>query len=294
MRPNSAYVYKLHEKQPPEGCISVFPAGRCPLEGQRSAGYQRMNANNFEHHPLGARRALPDELATIIISRIEAGEYKLGDVLPSEKAMADMYQVSRTVVREALARLKYEGVIRSKRGSGPVISGTVPLKGFELHLNMENKESLTEYYEFRLILEGEAAALAAVRHTPEDAALFRSYLDQMSRAIEESTSGADPDFRFHQLIADSSRNGYVRNLTKNLSAKLWIRVYNARGLSNQVRERAQLVLEEHNAIFEAIASRDPQSARAAVQRHIYCSSVRQGLAVNTRFLTWDVSDVRCS
>lgn len=242
---------------------------------------------------LGNRRGLPEELASIIISRIEGGDFKLGDVLPSEQALADMYQVSRTVVREALARLKYEGIIMSKRGSGPVVCGTSTTKGLKFDLNGEGIPSLGSFYEFRVLMEGEAAALAALRHTGEDAALLQEYLIQMSAAVANNTSGADPDYRFHCLIADAARNEYVSAFTKNLSTKLWMRVYSARDLSNRTRRQAQTVLEEHNAIFEAIVAREPHAAKKAAQMHILCSAMRQKIALDVRHLPWDAANVRC-
>lgn len=238
----------------------------------------------FEQIPMPKRRGLPEELASIIISRIEGGDFKLGEVLPSEQAMAEMYKVSRTVVREALARLKYEGIILSKRGSGPVVCGVEPLKGLNLEIHPDTEESLPEFFEFRALMEGEAAALAAIRHTEEQAAMLRSYLDQMQKALDEKTSGADPDYRFHSLIADAADNEYIANFTKNMSTKIWMRVYSARGLSNQFRMTSQIVLSEHTALYEAIVARDPHGARTAAQAHILCSAKRQNIAIDTRHL----------
>lgn len=249
--------------------------------------------NGSERFALGARRGLPEELASIIISRIEEGDFKIGDVLPSEQTLADMYKVSRTVVREALARLKYEGIILSKPGSGAVVCSASSHKNLGMDINAETEESLASFFEFRLLLEGEAAALAAIRHTDADAAVLKDYLAQMQRALEEKSSGADPDYRFHGLIADVSANGYLGNFTKMLSTKIWMRVYSARGLSNRVSETAYLVLDEHNAMYEAIIARDPHRARAAAQKHILCSARRQKINMDTRHLLLDVRDLRC-
>lgn len=252
-----------------------------------------MNAKNAFGLPLKKRQGLPDELASIIIRRIEGGDFKLGDVLPSEQALAEIYQVSRTVVREALARLKYEGIIMSKRGSGPVVCSVAPQKGFPMEVDSESEAPLSSFFEFRMLMEGEAAALAAIRHTPEHAARFKEYLDAMSKALEEKTSGADPDYQFHCLIADASGNEYVSTFTKYLSTKIWMRVYSARGLSNKIRKRAQRVFEEHTAIFEAIIARDPVAARAAAHAHLLCSARRQGMELDIRHLASEITDLSC-
>lgn len=248
-------------------------------------------SHGSEQFALGARRSLPEELASIIITRIEEGDFKLGDVLPSEQALADLYKVSRTVVREALARLKYEGIILSKRGSGPVVCSILPHKGLGMDINTDVE--LVSFFEFRLLMEGEAAALAAIRHSVAEAAMLKESLIQMQKAVSEQRSGADPDFRFHGIIADAAGNEYIANFTKTLSTKIWMRVYSARGLSNQIKSTAHIVLEEHNTLYEAIVARAPFQARAAAQTHILCSARRQNIKMDTRHLPLDAANLNC-
>lgn len=252
-----------------------------------------MNARNTASLALSKRRGLPEELAAIIISRIEGGDFKLGDVLPSEQALAEIYMVSRTVVREALARLKYEGIITSKRGSGPVVCATSPQKNLSFEVENEDGAPLEDFFEFRMLMEGEAAALAATRHSSEHIEKLKNYLDAMRTAIEENTSGADPDYQFHCLIADASGNEYVSNFTKYLSTKIWRRVYSARGLSNKIRKRAQRVLAEHTAIYDAILSGDPAAARVAAHAHLLCSARRQGISLDVRHLAPETAELNC-
>ena len=233
---------------------------------------------------LRKRQSLPEELAEIIIRRIEAGEFKPGDVLPPEQALADTFKVSRTVVREALARLKYEGLIQSKRGSGPIVCSNGAQKNFSINVEGLSPQEMIRFMEFRIIMEGESAALAAVRRSKKQITLLNGYLDQMQQAIESKTSGTEPDYLFHCLIADSGGNEYLGEFAKFLSAKIWLGVYRARWLSNQLRDQAEAVLEEHRAIFLAIKTEDPHSARMAAQQHLLNSAARQGLAMDTRSL----------
>lgn len=252
-----------------------------------------MNTKSTVGLSLKKRQGLPEELASIIIRRIEGGDFKLGDVLPSEQTLAEIYQVSRTVVREALARLKYEGIIMSKRGSGPVVCSTAPQKSFSIEVENDAGAPLSSFFEFRMLMEGEAAALAAVRHTKEHRKRFQEYLEAMGKAIEENTSGADPDYRFHCLIADAAGNEYLSTFTRYLSTKIWMRVYSARGLSNKIRKNAQRVFAEHTAIYDAIIARNPVAARAAAQSHLLCSAKRQGLDLDVRHLAWDARNISC-
>ncbi len=240
---------------------------------------------------LRKRQSLPEELAAVLSRRIQSGEFMPGDVLPSEQVLADTFEVSRTVVREALARLKYEGLIQSKRGSGPIVCEAGPARGFSL--NIEAEESLTQaerhrFFEFRMIMEGEAAALAALRRTPEQLQTLGGYIDQMQRSIRgESTkeSGIEPDYLFHCLVAESVGNEYLGEFTKYLSSKIWLGVYRARWMSNLVKATAEAVLEEHRAIYEGIREGDPHRARAAAQQHMMNSAARQKVILDKRFLT---------
>lgn len=235
--------------------------------------------------PLARRQNLPEELAEVIMRRIESGEFLPGDVLPSEQSLADTFKVSRTVVREALARLKYEGIIESKRGSGPIVKSAVMSRGYDLNVDDLTRDELREFLEFRIIMEGEAAALAAHRRTPEQVEQLRIYLNAMAQAIENKTSGTEPDYLFHRLIADSATNSYLGEFVKFISTKMWLGVFHARWRSNQVLEQAEAVYKEHKATFDAIESGDPVEARMAAQHHLLNSALRQGLTIDKAFLT---------
>lgn len=252
-----------------------------------------MNMLNTNDISLGKRQSLPEELAAIIMRRIESGEFSPGDILPSEQNLADMFSVSRTVVREALARLKYEGVIESKRGSGPIVKGAGPDRGFIVNIDVHSRQELLDFFEFRIILEGEAAALAALRRTPEQLAELKTHLEGIRLAVASKGTGNEPDFLFHRLIADCAGNQYLGNFVKFLSAKIWIGVHRARWMSNQSPEMAQVVFEEHEALYLAIAAGDPYEARAKAQRHLLRSAGRQGLTPDETFLAQSDPHLRC-
>lgn len=216
--------------------------------------------------------------------RIESGEFRPGDILPSEQNLAEMFKVSRTVVREALARLKYEGVIESKRGSGPIVKGPGPDRGFTMDVDELSQGELVDFFEFRIVLEGEAAAMAAVRRTSEQLNQLHNQLEKIFRAVEAEESGNEPDYLFHQLIADIAGNQYLSNFVKFLSAKIWLGVHRARWKSNQERGLANAVFEEHRDVYRAIESGNPRQARAMAQRHLLNSAKRQGLVLDETFL----------
>lgn len=243
-----------------------------------------MNLQDTLGISLGKRQSLPEELAAIVMRRIESGEFRPGDILPSEQSLAEMFSVSRTVVREALARLKYEGVIESKRGSGPIVKESAMDRGFIVNIDVHSQQKLLDFFEFRIILEGEAAALAALRRTPEHLTELKKLLEGIRQAVATKGTGNEPDFLFHRLIADCAGNQYLGNFVKFLSAKIWIGVHRARWMSNQNPQMAQIVFEEHQAMYLAIEAGDPHAARAKAQQHLLASARRQGLTPDETFL----------
>jgi len=226
---------------------------------------------------IGKRPSLPEELASIILRQIEDGDFKPGDVLPSEQRLTVMFHVSRTVVREALARLKFQGIIRSKRGSGPVVCALSDSRqGYDLP-TVSSVEERIGILEFRFILEGECAALAALYHTETELAAMRARLLEMQQAIDNGTSGLMADYQFHCLLAEAAHNTYMSDFVSFLSSKILGGVQGARFLSNQDAQRAAAVLAEHRNIYNAIAARNGGEARNMAQTHLYNSAVRQAL-----------------
>jgi len=238
---------------------------------------------------IGKRPSMPEELASIILRQIDAGDFKPGEVLPSEQNLAVMFNVSRTVVREALARLKFEGIVQSKRGSGPVVC-TLPGSREKYDLpSVSSVEERIGIIEFRFILEGECAALAASCRTKEQLAAMNGYLQEMQQAIDSGTSGLVADYRFHCLLAEAAHNNYMSSFIKFLSSKILSGVQDARSLYYQDAQRAVAALAEHRHIYDAIVARNGEEARNTTRTHICNSAIWQRLP-----LTVPMRDFRSS
>ncbi len=233
-------------------------------------------------YTLGKRQSLPDELAQIIIRQIEDGEYAVGDVLPSEQSLAEYFKVSRPVVREALARLKYEGLVQSKRGSGAIVCQRLANPSYDLNVETLSPEELGKFLDFRIIIEGESAFRAAQNRTEEQLGMLQKHLDDMAKAIQTGGSGTNEDYDFHCLLAMSSGNPYLADFLRFVAAKLWLGVYKARFLSNKNPASAKLVFEEHMDVLEAVKTKDAQKAKLAMEAHLTKSAYRQGLSLHAR------------
>jgi len=203
-----------------------------------------------------------------IFELIVAGDFPVNARLPSESDLSHRFQASRPVVREALARLRDDGVIVSRQGSGSYVKqrpDTAVLK----FAPVGSIADIQRCFEFRVGLEGAAAALAARRWEKDDLAEIRQKLGALEACIREGSVGVDADEQFHLAIAKATHNGYYVAVQSSLQPHIAFGMTLTRNLSLlRTRERLRLVQDEHIAIVEAIAAREPKKARLAMEKHI--------------------------
>ena len=219
----------------------------------------------------GSERGKATLLADFVFERlhraISMGEYGEEERLPSENTLAGKFEVSRPVVRDALQRLREQGMIYSRQGSGSYVRAAGPKKSLAFQ-PLETIADLQRCYEFRLTIEPVAAALAAERRGAEDLAEIAAALQLMRDATERSSHREDADFGFHLAIAAAANNQYFETAMRALKDHIAIGM-KFHGLSlKAVRGGLDHVFHEHTAIFEAIRDRDPPAARAAMAGHV--------------------------
>ncbi|GGJ96130.1 GntR family transcriptional regulator [Pseudomonas matsuisoli] len=206
--------------------------------------------------------------------RIVLGTLKPGDKLPSENTFVKEYGVSRTVVREALSRLQASGLVETHHGKGTFVLERVTHNG--LRLSHETANNVRGVLELRLGLETQAVALAALRRTDAQLAEMRQALDDYETLASTGDSCAEPDKRFHLLIAEATGNPYFTDILLHLGNAMIPRSRIApeeRGDSDLSRQ-AYLANLEHEAIYNAIRRQDTDAARAAMWTHLTNSRER--------------------
>lgn len=219
------------------------------------------------------RRSLADVVFDRLQRAIKSGAYRPDERLPTEHDLAAEFEVSRPIVREALKRLRDQGLIYSRRGAGSfvrVIGLKQPL-GFG---QLENVSDLLNCYEFRVTIEPEAAALAAERHDPGSLAAISAALEMMRDATNRSTHREDADFQFHLAIANAAENSYFSTAMEALKDHIAVGM-RFHGASVK-REASGLsrVFGEHSSIYEAIRDRDGSAARVLMRDHLIGSRER--------------------
>ena len=203
-----------------------------------------------------------------IFETIVNGEFPVNARLPSETELATRFGASRPVVREALARLRDDGVIVSRQGSGSYVKRRPDVAVLNLSPGA-SIDDIQRCFEFRYGLEGSAAALAAERWEDADLAEIRASFDALERAVKNVELGAEADERFHAAIARATPNPYYVSVQTSMQPHIRYGLRVNRNLSMlRTAERVRMVQDEHRAILDAIATRDPDRARDAMQRHI--------------------------
>ncbi|TPK62414.1 FadR family transcriptional regulator [Mesorhizobium sp. B2-4-15] len=216
---------------------------------------------------------LSERLYETMRQLVESGEWSEGTRIPTEMELAEQHGVSRPVVREALIRLRNDGIIKSKRGSGSyVLNGSeAPTKGFR---PIENVADLIQAFEFRLTIECDAAAVAALRRGDEAMEAIVTAHNAFEEGISDEAFG-DLDLNFHISVAQASQNSMYASTMSMLHRQI---VFGMR-LTGQFataasQTRLEVVRQEHSLIVEAIAVQDPLLAYAAMFDHLTLSRRR--------------------
>ena len=227
--------------------------------------------------------SLTDTLFRKLEQRITGGEMSPGSRFPTQKDLSDTENVSRTVVREAVARLAAQGLVTTRQGSGVYVSATAQYRAFQVTRDeLGDLADVMKLLEMRVAVETEMAALAAVRRSAADIAELRRTL-QALEAIEDDLEGAAiADRAFHLAIAKATHNDYFARFIDFLGIRLV--PPRALFLDGQPREAhlayAQKVNAEHEAILDAIVRMDAAKAREAARRHMEESLARHAALGN--------------
>lgn len=232
---------------------------------------------------------MADQLASRLRARLLRDEFRPGDKLPTEQALCRQYGVSRTVVREALATLRANGLVIARRGSGVFAARRSELpQRFSLFLQPTDRlSSLIDMLELRAAVESEAAALAATRCSPSELARIQECYRDISAALERGELAEDQDFQFHLAIARATHNRHFVEFFEFLGKRTIPRSQLRSELQSRSEPAAkdavtgsessaylECIQEEHRRIVEAIASRDKVRAHSSMQTHLRGSQER--------------------
>jgi len=200
-----------------------------------------------------------------------------GDKLPSERMLSDKFEVSRGVVREALQKLEFYGLLKSKPQSGTFIAniGVIAMNGMIDDILRLEDQDFKSLVETRILLELKTSRLAATRRTDEDLILMKSALTAYSEKVLNGEDAVQEDLLFHLAIAKASGNSTMNNFMLMITPEI---ITNFETYHVCDKGLAQQGIKEHKAIYDAIEQQNPQLAKQKMKDHFsvlyqYCYNI---------------------
>lgn len=240
-------------------------------------------------------------MTDILFAKLEAdileGLLAPGAQLPTQKAIAESEQVSRTVVREAVARLEARGLVVARQGSGVYVAEDARYRAFQVTRGeLSELADVIRLLETRMAIESEMAALAAARRTTEDLGEMQLALRRVSEVNDDLVAAAAADVMFHLSIARATRNDYFVRLIDFLGVRLVPprNLYLRDQPEEAHRVYAAKVRIEHEEILDAITRMDVPRARQAAWNHMNESLSRHAELGGTTISAETETDLRAA
>lgn len=234
-----------------------------------SVALARSEALALDRAPLSTRGLLGHVIHAIGL-KVLAGELRPGELLPNEAVWSELLGVSRTVLREATKVLISKGLLESRPKTGTRVR---PIESWNLldpdvlawqMARGPREPFIREIFELRRAFEPSVAALAVLRASKRQLKEMADALEEMDMAGDDGRRFIGPDTRFHSTIFDAVDNGMLRSLSGVIKTALTISMY----LSLETPRGQRHSVPHHRAVLDAFRARDPDAARAAMDRLI--------------------------
>lgn len=208
-----------------------------------------------------------DKIIKQLRNLISSGQLKAGDRLPSERKLSEKLGVSRNYVRDAIQKLEFYGILRTMPQSGTVVAGIgiTALEGLISDILKIENSDFSSLVETRVVLETEAARLAAIRRTDEDIATIKNALIGYEKIVKSGKTAVEQDLMFHLKIAEASKNSVLKSLMLIITPDI-IKSFNKHDVCKDGRTYTSL--NEHKMILEHIINQDADAAANAMKNHL--------------------------
>ena len=231
-----------------------------------------------KRRPAQPRANLSQKISNRLRGMVHSGELAPGDQLPTELELTRTHGVSRTVIREAIAALRSEGLVIARQGSGVFVaqSNSMGSRLAKINFEPEKLSSIIEVLELRAAVESEAAALAAERRSPAELARIRECHRAVAKAMENGEPGEMEDFTLHLAIAESTHNKHFVEFFRFLGGRTIPRAQLSNDCEAAIGQRTYwaLIQTEHERIVMAICEQDATGAHEAMRDHLKGSQAR--------------------
>ncbi len=213
--------------------------------------------------------SVTNRIFDILVGRIQSGEWPIGFVIPSERAMIEEFGVSRIALRESLSRLRALGVLKIAHGKRTTVArmdSSALGRLFPLMLSLEGEQTFQDFFDARLTMELRTSYLAARNRTDENLARMDALLEQMASGPSETAQEwSRKDLALHLEIARATQNRLFPPMLEALSGFVFhVQQIGINGYPN----RRRIALKAHFTIVEAIRYRDAARAQSEMEAHL--------------------------
>ena len=217
---------------------------------------------------IAPQHSLAHEIVERIRNDIAGGKLAAGARLPTEQEMIAAFGVSRTVVREAVAALRAEGLVATRQGVGAFVAEDSAPRPFRIEPGgLASIDEVLRLMELRTGVESEAAGLAAERATKGDLRALELSLKKIDAALKREDLAIAEDFDFHRTIALATGNPHFVHFLEFLGRYIIPR-QSVRVRSPDPLAYLRIIQAEHSEILAAIGSHSVPKAQAAMRRHL--------------------------
>jgi GntR family transcriptional repressor for pyruvate dehydrogenase complex len=218
----------------------------------------------------------PEKLSDSVVRQIERlilqGILRPGERLPSERDLSDRLGVSRPSLREAVSALEAEGLLVTRASSGIYVAEVLNSAFSPALINLfaRHPDAVFDYLDFRRDLEAMAAERAARLGSDTDLKVVDAVFQKMEAAAQkrDPADEAALDAEFHMAIIEASHNVVMLHMMRAMFGLLREGVFYNRQIMFRQKMTREALLDQHRDINAALQARDPEAARAAVERHL--------------------------
>lgn len=200
-----------------------------------------------------------------------------GDKLPSERMLSDKFEVTRSSVREAIQKLEFYGLLKSRPQSGTFVAniGVVAMNGMIDDILRLEDPDFKSLVETRILLELKTVRLAALRRSEEDLVKIKEALDAYTAKVVNGEDAVQEDLLFHLAIAKASGNSTMNTFMLVITPEI---ITNFERFHVCDKNLAEQGIEEHKAIYDAIVQQKPKLAKQKMKEHFsvlyqYCYNI---------------------
>lgn len=224
----------------------------------------------MEHVLKTLKEVVVEKPVDVIIKQVKelliTGQLKPGDRLPPERKLSEKFGVGRTHVRDAIRKLEFYGILKTRPQSGTFVAGIgiTALESLISNVLKIDTYSFLSLVETRQILELSAVEHACERHTKDDLFLLQTALNNYLEIANKGIRAVEQDMMFHLAIAEVTKNKVLKSLLLIIIPDI-LANYSVFNVCDTVAEKA---LQEHKMLFEHIKNRDCKAAQQTMKEHL--------------------------